>query len=127
MSGSRDFPREPTTLETAVPPANIYETTGQITVAIPLPGTHAETIEVILRKNRLSVRAEARYPQEQQHYPQREWHVGTFQRDLPLSRSVHADGAKALLSHGILTISMHLGEWTGAEMVHLSVAEVAGH
>lgn len=119
--------QKPTTLETAVPPANIYESAGQVTVAIPLPGTHADTIEVVLRKNRLSVQAEARYPQEQQHYLQREWHVGTYQRDLPLPRSVHPEGAKAMLSHGILTISMHLGEWSGPEMVHLPVAEVAGH
>lgn len=119
--------QKPTTLESAVPPANVYESAGQLTVAIPLPGTHAETIEVQLRQNRLTVRAEARYPQEQQHYLQREWHIGTFHRDLPLPRSVHADGAKALLSHGILTVSMHLGAWTGPEVVRLPVAEVVGH
>jgi HSP20 family molecular chaperone IbpA len=127
MSGSRDFPREPTVLEPAVPPANVYESAGQLTVAIPLPGTHAETIEVLLRRNRLTVHAEARYPQEQQHYLQREWHIGTFQRDLPLPRSVHVEGAKALLSHGVLTVSLHLGEWSGPEVVQLPVAEVVGH
>ncbi len=119
--------QKPPTLESAVPPANIYESAGQLTVAIPLPGTHAETIEVVLRENRLSVQAEARYPQEQQHYLQHEWHVGTFQSDLRLPRSVHAEGAKALLSHGVLTVSMHEGEWTGPVEVHLPVAEIVGH
>ncbi len=119
--------QKPTTLETSVPPANIYESAGQLTVAIPLPGTHADTVEVRLRKNGLMVEAEARYPQEQQHYLLREWHVGTFQRDLPLPRSVQPEGAKALLSHGILTVSMHLGNWTGPDQVHLAVAEIVGH
>jgi HSP20 family molecular chaperone IbpA len=109
------------------PPANIYESAGQVTVAIPLPGTHAENVEVLVRKDRLTVRAEARYPQEQQHYLLREWHVGTFQRDLPLPRAVHPQGAKAMLSHGILTVSMHEGDWTGPELVRLPVAEVTGH
>jgi HSP20 family molecular chaperone IbpA len=109
------------------PPANIYESAGQVSVAIPLPGTHAENVEVLLRKDRLTVRAEARYPQEQQHYLLREWHIGTFHRELRLPRSVHADGAKALLSHGVLTVSMHEGDWTGPELVRLPVAEVTGH
>src|SRR5207245_6887405 len=102
--------QKPTMLESAVPPANIDESAGEITVAIPLPGTHAETIEVVLGRDRLRIQAEARYPQAQQHYLQREWHVGTFQRELRLPRSVHAEGAKALLSHGVLTISMHEGD-----------------
>ncbi len=109
------------------PPANIYESAGQVTVAIPLPGTHAENVEVLVRKDRLTVRAEARYPQEQQHYLLREWHVGTFQRELRLLRSVHADGAKALLSHGVLTVSLHEGDWTGPAEIHLPVAEIASH
>jgi HSP20 family protein len=109
------------------PPANIYESAGQVTVAIPLPGTHAENVQVLLRKDRLSVQAEARYPQAQQHYLQHEWHVGTFQRELRLPRSVHAEGAKAQLSHGVLTVSLHEGDWTGPAEVHLPVAEIAGH
>ncbi|HYS02431.1 MAG TPA: Hsp20/alpha crystallin family protein [Candidatus Eisenbacteria bacterium] len=109
------------------PPANIYESAGQVTVAIPLPGTHAENVEVLLRKDRLSVQAEARYPQAQQHYLQHEWQVGTFQREVRLPRSVHAEGAKALLSHGVLTVSLHEGDWTGPAEVQLSVAEIAGH
>ena len=114
-----------TALET--PPANIYESAGQVTVAIPLPGTHAENVEVLLRKDRLVVQAEARYPQEQQHYLLREWHVGTFHRELALPRTVKPEGAKATLSHGILTISMHEGDWTGPEVITIPVAELAGH
>jgi len=109
------------------PPANIYESAGQVSVAIPLPGTHAENVEVLLQRDRLTVRAEARYPQEQQHYLLREWQVGTFQRDLRLPRSVHAEGAKALLSRGVLTVSVHEGAWTGPDQVHLPVTEIVGH
>jgi HSP20 family molecular chaperone IbpA len=119
--------QKPTTVESAVPPANIYESAGQMTVAIPLPGTHAENVEVLLRKDRLTVHAEARYPQAQQHYLQHEWHVGTFQREVRLTRSVHAEGAKAQLSHGVLTVSLHEGDWIGPAEAHLPVTEIAGH
>jgi HSP20 family molecular chaperone IbpA len=98
-----------------------------MTVAIPLPGTHAENVEVLLRTDRLTVHAEARYPQAQQHYLQHEWHVGTFQREVRLPRPVHAEGAKAQLSHGVLTVSLHEGDWAGQAEVHLPVTEIAGH
>ena len=111
----------------ASPPVNLYEANDQLTVAIPMPGAHHDTVAVSLDGQRLTVDAEARYPQEQQHYLQHEWHVGTFQSDLRLPRSVHAEGAKALLSHGVLTVSMHEGEWTGPVEVHLPVAEIVGH
>ena len=64
-----------TTVES--PPVNVYESPGQITVAIPIPGAHHDTTSVYLEGARLTVDAEARYPQEQQHYLRHEWSVGT--------------------------------------------------
>src|SRR3982074_2720917 len=90
----------------ASPPANLYEANDQLTVAIPIPGAHHDTTEVVLDGRTLSVRAGARYPQAQQHYLRQGGAVGTSHRDIELPRPVRASGAKAMLTHGILTISL---------------------
>ena len=92
------------------PPVNIYESPDQITVAIPIPGAHRDTTSVVLEGRQLIIDAEARYPQEQQHYLLHEWSVGTSHREVDLPKPVRAGGAKAMLSHGILTISLAIGK-----------------
>jgi HSP20 family protein len=96
-------------LTTESPPVNVYESEGQLTVAVPVPGAHDDTVELWLDGRKLTVRAEARYPQEQQHYIRHEWSVGRWHREVELPRPVSADGAKAMLTHGILTVSMPVG------------------
>ncbi len=97
---------KPLTVE--APPVNIYESSGQLTIAIPMPGAHNDTVEVVLEGRTLRAQAEARYPQEQQHYLQHEWSVGRFQREIELPKPVQAAGAKAMLTHGVLTVSLPL-------------------
>ena len=109
------------------PPVNIYETHDQITVAMPLPGAHEDTVAVQLHGRRLTVDAEHRYPQEQQHYIQREWAVGSSHRDLDLPRPVRAGGAKATLTHGVLTISLPIGAEGSPERVQIPVTEPQVH
>jgi HSP20 family molecular chaperone IbpA len=109
------------------PPVNVYEANDQLTVAIPIPGAHHDTIEVALDGRRLIIRAEARYPQEQQHYLQHEWSVGTSHREIELPRPVRASGAKALLTHGILTISLPIGTEETSSRTRLPVTEPASH
>ncbi|HXN58134.1 MAG TPA: Hsp20/alpha crystallin family protein [Candidatus Angelobacter sp.] len=92
------------------PPVNVYEANDQLTVALPVPGAHHDTTEVMLDGRTLMVRAEARYPQEQQHYLQHEWSVGTSHREVDLPKPVRSTGAKAILTHGILTVSLPIGE-----------------
>ncbi len=109
------------------PPVNIYETSGQLTVALPVPGAHHDTIEVTLEGRRLSVQAEARYPQEQQHYLRHEWSVGRSHCDMELPRPVIGAGAKALLTHGILTISMPIGQEGDFASIRIPVVEATSH
>jgi HSP20 family molecular chaperone IbpA len=109
------------------PPANVYEANDQITVAIPVPGAHHDTVQVLLDGRQLVVDAEARYPQEQQHYVQHEWSVGTSHREVDLPKSVRAAGAKALLTHGILTVSLPIGEERASGRVRIPVTEPPSH
>ena len=109
------------------PPVNVYEANDQITVAIPIPGAHHDTTEVMLDGRRLIVRAEARYPQEQQHYVQHEWSVGTSHREVVLPKPVRSTGAKAMLTHGILTISLPIGDEGSSPRTRIPVTEPPIH
>jgi HSP20 family molecular chaperone IbpA len=109
------------------PPVNVYEANDQLTVAIPIPGAHHDTTQVIIDGRRLIIRAEARYPQEQQHYLQHEWSVGTSHREIELPRPVRATGAKALLTHGILTVSLPIGTEETPSRAQLPVTEPPTH
>jgi len=108
------------------PPVNIYESNGQITVAIPMPGAHGETVEVRLEGRRLTVGAESRYAQAQQHYHRHEWSVGNFHRELELPKPVQPQGAKATLTYGILTVSLPIGEG-GSSRTRIPVSEPPVH
>lgn len=116
---------KPLTVE--APPVNIYESSGQLTIAIPMPGAHNDTVEVVLEGRRLRAQAEARYAQEQQHYLQHEWSVGRFLREVELPKPVQAAGAKAMLTHGVLTVSLPLGEQKGSDPVRIPVGEPLSH
>jgi HSP20 family protein len=111
----------------AAPPVNVYEADDQLTVAIPMPGAHHDTVAVSLSGRRLTVDAEARYPQEQQHYLQHEWSVGTSHREVVLPKSVRSSGAKAMLSHGILTVSLPIGEEEAVSRTRIPVTEPLTH
>ena len=109
------------------PPINIYESNDQLTVAMPIPGAHHDTVSVELRGRRLIVNAEARYAQEQQRYLQHEWTVGTSHREVELPKPVRPAGAKAMLTHGILTISLPIGGSDNSERLRILVAEPQVH
>lgn len=115
--------------QTAVesPPVNIYESADQITIAVPIPGAHHDTTSVVLAGRRLTVDAEARYPQEQQHYLQHEWSVGTSHREIDLPKVVRGGGAKATLTHGILTISLPIGKEESPARIRIPVTEPPVH
>jgi len=87
-----------------VPPANVYEGNGQLSVAVPIPGAHPEHTEVVVTPERVTVSAENKYPQDEQHYHRHEWQVGRWQLELALPRSVDPERAKATLHYGVLVV-----------------------
>lgn len=96
--------------ERAVPPANVYEGNGQLSVAVPLPGVHKDHVSVTVEPDRLLVTADAKYPQESQHYLEHGWHVGSWRLDLPLPRKVDPAGARATLNLGVLVVMAPVSE-----------------
>jgi HSP20 family molecular chaperone IbpA len=97
------------------PPANVYEGNGQLSVAVPVPGTHREHTRVTLKPERLQVEADCKYPQEQQHYLQREWQVGCWELEMDLPRRVDPAAAHARLTHGVLVVNAPISENGGRE------------
>jgi HSP20 family molecular chaperone IbpA len=94
----------------AVPPANIYEGNGQLSVAVPLPGVHHEHVSVSVQPDRLLVEADGKYRQESQNYLQHGWHVGAWRLDLPLPRRVDPAAARATLNLGVLVVMVPVSE-----------------
>jgi len=106
---------EGVSVEATAPPANVYEGSGQLSVALPIPGAHAAHTEVIVTPDRLRVTAENKYPQDEQHYHRRDWTVGTWRLDLELPRRVDPQRAKATLHYGVLVVMAPVSELGSGE------------
>ena len=89
---------------TATPPANIYTANGQLSVAVPLPGSHREHVRVQVRPDELRVDADCKYPQAEQNYLRRDWQVGSWQLALSLPERVDPARARAKLNYGVLVV-----------------------
>lgn len=99
----------------ATPPANVYEGSGQLSVAVPLPGAHPDHISVRLAPEGLDVVAECKYPQESQRYLRHDWQVGSWRLELALPRRVDPSAGRATLNLGVLVVMAPLSEVGGAE------------
>lgn len=100
---------------TAVPPVNVYEAGGELSVAIPIPGAHADNVNVRLATGRLRVDAVCKYPQDRQRTLRHDWRVGDWTLDLPLPRRVDPSGGRATLNLGVLVVMAPESEAGGDE------------
>ena len=98
------------TTRPAAPPANIYESGGELSVAIPIPGAHPNHVEVIVTPDRLRVEAASKYPQASQHYHRRDWQVGAWELDLALPKPVDPKRSRATLNLGVLVVMAPLSD-----------------
>jgi HSP20 family molecular chaperone IbpA len=97
-------------LEAATPPVNVYEGSGQLSIVVPIPGAHANHVDLVVGATRLHLRAECKYLQESQHYHRRDWQVGAWQADVDLPRRVDPSQARATLNVGVLVVMAPLDE-----------------
>src|SRR5919201_6227922 len=88
----------------AAPPANIYESGGELSVAVPIPGAHPNHVRVIVNRDRLRVEAASKYPQTSQHYHRRDWQVGAWSLDLELPKHVDPARSRATLTLGVVVV-----------------------
>lgn len=91
-------------MDRAEAPVNVYEGGGQLSVAVPVPGAHADHTRVVVEPRRVTVDAQCKYPQEQQQYLRRDWQVGAWHADVELPAGVDPGSAHATLNLGVLVV-----------------------
>jgi HSP20 family molecular chaperone IbpA len=91
-------------MEPTAPPINVYESGGQLCVALPIPGAHARHVEVVVSTDRIRVHAACKYPQTSQAYLRRDWQVGEWAADMPLPHRIDPARSRATLNLGVLVV-----------------------
>jgi HSP20 family protein len=96
-----------------VPPADLIVSDEALTVTMDVPGLDAETLEIELMGETLTVRGERRHPQlsrERTQWYRLERAFGKFQRVLQVPKGVDPGALAASIADGILTIHVPLPE-----------------
>lgn len=101
----------------ACPPVNIYEGNGQLSLAVPIAGTHPDNVHVVVEPRLVTIDAVPRYPQEEQHYHRREWRVGAWRTEVSLPVEVDPGRARATVNLGVLVILAPVGAGGAAREV----------
>lgn len=86
----------------------VEENDKEIVVRVEAPGMEKEDFKITIEGNMLYLSGEKRYERESHN---RTYHVmecayGSFQRSIPLPRSVDADNAQASYKNGVLNIRL---------------------
>lgn len=101
-SGSGLFDR------TMSPALDVIERDDDFVISCDLPGVVEKDVDVSIAENVLTIKgekAQTRELKERKVYRRESW-AGTFQRTLSLPKGVNPDGISALLSNGVLTITL---------------------
>ncbi len=93
------------------PPIDIYETEDGLGLMADLPGVTAESLELQVQDNKLTLygRVEPYVPQ-QARLIHREYEVGDYLRSFILSEDVDHDRITARLNNGVLTVELPRSE-----------------
>jgi HSP20 family protein len=90
------------------PDVDVNETDTEVRVTAELPGVSEQDIEVSLREDVLTIRAEKRQERQEErrgvHVSERAY--GTFQRELRLPVPVNPDQVQARFENGVLTVTL---------------------
>ena len=92
-------------------PMDAYRHGDRFVVHLDLPGVHADSIDLTVEKNVLTVRAERALVREEGD----EWLVaerpqGTFTRQLFLGETLDTDNIEASYDNGVLTVTVPVAE-----------------
>jgi HSP20 family protein len=99
--------------ETAALPVDVRETEQGYEVKAQLPGVKPEDIELTLRNNALTVKAQ--YASDEQREEQGRWQVreirrGSFVRTIPFDKQVDVDKVTTSYEHGELKVVLPVHE-----------------
>ena len=89
------------------PAINVWEEGNNLYAEAEVPGLSMDDLEVFVQGDELSIKGQRKdAATEDQTYHRRERGVGNFSRVLHLPVGIDADKVKAVLRHGVLTITL---------------------
>lgn len=89
------------------PPLNMWEDAEAVYAEAELPGVDAESIDISVFGNELSLAGERKSPKEEGvSYHRQERAIGSFRRTMRLPVDVDADAVNATMRDGVLTIRL---------------------
>ena len=105
--GFAGFPNFPTTRE-LMPNMDVSETDKEIEITTELPGLEEKDVQLNMANNVLTIRGEKRNEREES---KKDYHViersyGSFVRSVQLPDGVSADNVKAVMSKGVLKVTV---------------------
>jgi HSP20 family protein len=105
------------------PPADVIVSKEAVTVAMDVPGLNADSLEIELTGEILTVRGERPYPQLNRATTQ--WYgmergYGKFQRILQVPKGLDPDTVTASIADGVLTIRVPLPEARKPRRIQIS-------
>jgi HSP20 family protein len=103
---SRNFPQFPT--RDVMPRMDVSETDKEIEITAELPGLEEKDIQLNLSDNVLTIRGEKKDEREEtkKDYHLVERSYGSFTRAVQLPDGVNADGVKAVMTKGVLKVTV---------------------
>lgn len=88
-------------------PLNVAETDEAFTLTAPLPGFQPEDVDITVRGQNVTLRAQHKNPPAaQQNLSRHEWGQGVFQRSFELPDPVEADQTTATFRQGVVTVTL---------------------
>jgi HSP20 family protein len=105
--GFAGFPNFPTTRE-LMPSMDVSETDKEIEITTELPGLEEKDIQLNMAHNVLTIRGEKKNEREETNkdYHLVERSYGSFVRSVQLPDGVNADNIKAVMSKGVLKVTV---------------------
>jgi HSP20 family protein len=105
--GFTSFPNLPTTRE-LLPSMDVSETDKEIEITTELPGLEEKDIQLNVADDVLTVRGEKKNEREEskKDYHLVERSYGSFVRSVQLPNGVNAEGIKAVMSKGVLKVTV---------------------
>ena len=105
--GFTSFPNLPTTRE-LMPSMDVSETDKEIEITTELPGLEEKDIQLNVADDVLTVRGEKKNEREES---EKDYHLversyGSFVRSVQLPTGVNAEGIKAVMSKGVLKVTV---------------------
>ena len=110
-------------LTTWAPPADIYETEGELVVKMDLPDVNEKDLDIRVENNILTIRGERKFEDKvsEDNYLRVERAYGAFTRSFALANTVNTEAIKAEYRDGVLTVRVPKREEAKPKQIKVNV------